>query len=289
MLLIIPSDSFAIPINNDSALTAHKGEVIFREQIRYTRKADDPSDLDRTLDVISIPNVLVYGVTEKFNVISTYPVIYKDFDTNTSTGRASRDAEGFGDLTLLAKYLFWKRDRPLETLRADLVGGLEFPTGNTNEEDGLGKLPRDLQVGKGSWNPIVGTVFTWQTLRQQIDLALTYQFNIEGHGFEFGDLFRHDLSYQFRVWPWELPEKRGVPAYLNLVGEANGVWEQKAQSNRSRIDASGGYTLFLSPGIQLVTKRLIAEISVQLPAIQFLNGEQPETEFILIGGVRLQF
>src|SRR3989338_10141022 len=80
--------AFAIPINSDAALTAHKGEVIVREQIRYTRKSDDPSASDRTIDVIAIPTVLVYGITEKINVIETYPIVYKDLDIDTSTGRA---------------------------------------------------------------------------------------------------------------------------------------------------------------------------------------------------------
>ena len=287
-MLNISSDSLAMPINNDTALTAPKGEVILREQIRYTRKSGDPSPSDRTVDVISIPNVLVYGVTERFSVLGIYPIVYKDLDVDASPGRVSRETAGFGDLSLLAKYQFWTLDRPRETLRTSLLGGLEFPTGNTDEEDGLGKLPRDLQTGKGTWNPVAGTVFTWQRLRYQLDVAFTYTFNTERHDFEFGDVFNHDISYQLRVWPWK-DSKEGVPAYVYLVGEANGVWEQKAQSNRSRIDASGGYTLFLSPGIQLVTKRFVAEVSIQLPAIQLLNGKQPQTEFILTGGIRLQF
>ncbi|MBI1978070.1 MAG: transporter [Candidatus Omnitrophica bacterium] len=287
--LILHQPAFAIPINSDAALTAHKGEVIVREQIRYTRKSDDPSASDRTVDVIAIPTVLVYGITEEINVIGTYPIVYKDLDLDTAAGRASREAAGFGDLKLLGKYLFLRKDRPGKTLRADVIGGLEFPTGNTDEEDGMGKLLRDIQAGKGSWNPIAGTVLTWQTLRQQVDFSLTYTFNTEGHGFEFGDVFNHDFSYQFRIWPWNFPKGRGIPAYVNLVAEANGVWEQKAESRGSTVDASGGYTLFLSPGIQLVTKRFIAEMSIQFPTIQALNGEQPETTFVLSGGLRAQF
>jgi len=289
VLTTMDSDSFAIPINNNTALTAHKGEVIIREQIRYTRKSDDPSVLNRTEDKIVIPNVIVYGVTEKFNLFGIYPIVYRDVDLETGTGRISRETAGFGDLTLLAKYLFWKIDRKSETLRANVIGGLEFPTGNTSEDDSLGKYPRNIQVGKGSWNPIAGSVFTWQTLRQQVDVALTYQFNTEGHGFEFGDFFKHDFSYQLRVFPWTLSDKKGVPTYLNLVAEANGIWKQKAKSRGSKIDASGGYTLFLSPGIQLVAKRFIVEASIQLPVIQSLNGEQPETKFVLAGGIRIQF
>jgi len=287
--ILLHQPVFAIPINSDAALTAHKGEVIIREQIRYTRKSDDPSASNRTVDIIAIPTVLVYGITEEINVIGTYPIVYKNLNLDTSTGRASREAAGFGDLKLLGKYLFLRKDWPGKTLRANVIGGLEFPTGNTDKEDGMGKLPRDLQVGKGSWNPITGTVFTWQTLRQQIDVSFTYTFNTEGHGFEFGDVFNHDLSYQFRIWPWNFPKGRGIPAYVNLVAEANGVWEQQAESRGSTVDASGGYTLFLSPGIQLVTKRFIAEMSIQLPTIQVLNGEQPETQFVLAGGVRIQF
>ena len=289
MLISFDPHAFAIAINSNTALTAHEGEVIIREQIRYTRKSDDPSSSDRTVDTIVIPSVIVYGVTERFNITGVYPIIYRQLHVNASTGRTNREAAGFGDLKLTAKYLFWKRDHPGKTLRADMIGGIEFPTGNTNDDDALGKLPRNIQVGKGSWNPIIGTVFSRQTLREQVDVSLTYTLNTEGHGFEFGDVFNHDISYQFRVWPWEFPKGKGIPAYLNLVGEINGVWKQKSESRGQTVDASGGYLLFLSPGIQLVTKRVIAEASIQLPVIQTLNGEQPETQFVLAGGFRIQF
>jgi len=60
VLTTMDSDSFAIPINNNTALTAHKGEVIIREQIRYTRKSDDPSVLNRTEDKIVIPKSNIF-------------------------------------------------------------------------------------------------------------------------------------------------------------------------------------------------------------------------------------
>jgi len=52
---------------------------------------------------------------------------------------------------------------------------------------------------------------------------------------------------------------------------------------------SGGYTLFVSPGIQYVSKRFVVEASVQIPAIQELNGKQPKIRFSLLAGIRAFF
>ncbi len=55
------------------------------------------------------------------------------------------------------------------------------------------------------------------------------------------------------------------------------------------LDDTGGTVVFLSPGIQWVTQRVIYEASLQVPVIQNLNGSQVETDFVATAGVRIQF
>ena len=52
---------------------------------------------------------------------------------------------------------------------------------------------------------------------------------------------------------------------------------------------SGGTRLFLVPGVQYITKRWIAEVAVQLPAIQDLNGTKLENDFVVRAGFRSNF
>ena len=50
---------------------------------------------------------------------------------------------------------------------------------------------------------------------------------------------------------------------------------------------SGGTTLFVSPGLQYVTKRWVIEGIVQLPVVQNLNGTALKDDFIVRAGFRL--
>ena len=80
-----------------------------------------------------------------------------------------------------------------------------------------------------------------------------------------------------------------VPSFLNIVIEANGIFSRKNKDQNVTIQDSGGYILFISPGLQYVTKRFIIETSIQLPAIQRLNGQQPKVRYVLVGGFRVLF
>ena len=55
------------------------------------------------------------------------------------------------------------------------------------------------------------------------------------------------------------------------------------------MDNSGGYTLFLSPDLQVASKYADVEVSVQLPALQVLNGNQVETDVIVVSSLRVTF
>lgn len=279
-LMLACASAAAAPINTDTALPVHQGELLWREQVRFL-KAEDAT---RDLEVIAVPSVLVYGFTEKFALIGIAPYLDKTF----KAGGVERGDSGLGDVTLLGRYQVFQLDRPGETFRAQLLGGLKFPTGKDDERDTLGRLPQPLQLGSGSYDPIVAGVLTWQRLRWQADFDVTYKINTEANDFRFGNTLAQDAAFQYRLWPWQLPE-RGVPHFVYGVIELNGVWAERSELSGSKIGASGGYTLFLSPGLQYVAKRWVAEVSVQLPVVQELNGGQLKTDFILAGGFRIQF
>ena len=112
--------------------------------------------------------------------------------------------------------------------------------------------------------------------------------NTEGRDTELGDDLRYNLAYQVRVSPWDWPE-RGTPSQIYLVLEANGNTRRKTFASGETLADTGGTTVFLSPGIQFVTRRVIYEASVQLPVIQNLNGNQVETDFVAGAGFRIQF
>ena len=280
--------AYAVSINSDVGLTPAKGQTIIRAQSRYKKASDDPTSLDRETKTLSIPVTVVYGFSERFAGILSVPWIYRRHKTLSGTERITRKTEGIGDISLLGKYRLYTRDEIGVTSRLSVISGFELPTGRTGDEDAHGKLPRTLQAGSGAVDGILGAAFTHQTLNNEWDTNLTYQWNNEAHDFAFGDVLKYTVAYQKRVLPWILPEE-GIYRQLNLVLELNGEWQQKHQDANSTVADSSGNTVYISPGLQMASKRWVAEASIQLPVYQDLNGSQVETDYTAVASLRFTF
>ncbi|MEE8493883.1 MAG: transporter [Nitrospirales bacterium] len=279
--------SEAAPITSSTALAVAEGEFILREQVVVLRSTDDPGPKDRDLRVLTVPSVLVYGATRNLTLFGIVPYVDKTLDETVAGQRQRRGDSGVGDVILLSRYTLYSVDRLGETRRFAPFVGLKLPTGDDDGRDSLGLLPHTLQLGSGSWDPIVGTIFTWQTFDWEFDSAVQNRFNTEANNLEFGDQARLDLSFQYRLWPHELGT--GVPAFFYGVLESNLIYAGKNEEGGIRKPDSGGTTWFLAPGLQLVTKRVILEGIVQIPAVQNLNGLALKNDFIVSAGFRFNF
>lgn len=277
------------PITFNTALPIHEGETILRGQGKLLRSTDDPSPRDRELTVWAAPSIVAYGITEDLTLFGAVPYLDKELELDTPRGRVTRGDNGLGDSTLLARYTVKQWDRPGETLRLAPFVGLKTPTGEDDETDALGRLPQPLQLGSGSWDPIVGTIFTWQTLDWELDTALSYREKTEANDFEFGDETELDLSYQYRLLPRALKGGKEVPGFLYGVLESNLIWQERHDGPMGTVSDSGGTTWFLAPGIQYVRKRWVLEAAVQIPVAQDLNGRALENDFIATAGFRVNF
>lgn len=284
-ILFSPRSVSGLPINSDVGLTPHKGEFIFRVQSRYLRKSDDPLNLGRSVDEVVVPFVGVYGFTAKSSILVKVPYIYRELKTAAG---ASRSDQGPGDVTVLGKRRFFTYNFQGGTSRASLIAGLELPAGDDDARDSLGLLPKNIQLGSGSVDFIVGGTYTLQTLDYQMDVDLRYIFNQEANDFEFGDVFKYNVAYQKRIWPSALPDL-GIYSQLNAVLELNGLYARKSQLGGTGVAGSGGNTVYLSPGIQFVSKRSVYEFSFLYPVIQDLNGTQLETDYSVALSFRYLF
>ena len=285
--LMLVTGALAAPITSNTALPVREGGLIVRGQAKLIRASDDQSPMDRDLTVWAAPSVFVYGVTEKFTVFGVVPYLDKSLEVNTPMGRLTRGDSGLGDLRFLFRYTLRQWDRPQETLRLAPFVGLKVPTGNDDTDDSLGPLPAPLQLGSGSWDPIIGTVFSWQTLSWQFDASATYKINTEANDFEFGNEARLDFSFQYRLLPRKLGD--GSPSFLYGVIENTLEWRDHNESFGKVDPDSGGTTLYISPGIQYVTTRMVFEAAVQIPVVQDLHGNGLKTDFILTTGFRFNF
>lgn len=278
------SPVMAAPITFNTALPITQGEGIFRIQAKHLAfRGLAGSDLE----VDALPLVVVWGVTPKLTLFGITPLLDKQLRVETPGGRVSRGDSGIGDLTLLARYTLWQHDSRGATFRIAPFIGVEAPTGRDDAEDTLGPLPPPLQLGSGSWDPVLGLVVTRQTLGWELDGSVSYQANTEANGFESGDVARFDLSYQHRVRPRELGP--GVPSFVYAVLESNVLWQDRHRAAGQDVSDSGGTTWYLAPGIQYVRKRLVLEAAVQLPVAQRLHGNARESDWISTVSARLNF
>ncbi|RMH34128.1 MAG: transporter [Nitrospirae bacterium] len=275
------------PITFNSALPVPQGVFIFRGQAILSRSTDDSSTMDRDRKVLTIPAVFAYGVTRDFAVFGIVPYHEKRLELTTSSGRVRRGDSGVGDSTFLVRYTLLAIDRLGDTRRFAPFVGLKAPTGDDDQVDGLGRLPQPLQLGSGSWDPIAGTSFTWQTFDWEFDAAVQYRVNTEANNFEFGDQARADASFQYRLWPPTLGS--GVPTFFYGVIESNLVYAGKNTVEGVSDPNSGGITWLLAPGLQYVTRRVVLEAIVQIPVVQDLNGTALERDYIVRGGFRVNF
>jgi len=284
---LAPRSSAGAPITFNTALPVASHEGIVRVQSKYIRSTGDSTTNDRELSVLALPLVLVYGVTAKITLFGIIPYLDKELKSNTPGGRRSRGDRGIGDTTFIGRYTLYQRDSPGQTIRLAPFAAIKTPTGDNKEKDGLGRLPQPLQIGSGSWDYTLGTILTWQTLKWQVDGSASYRFNTRGNGFMFGDEARLDVSYQYRLLPRRLGS--GLPAFVYAVLESNLSYRDKNKAGAVDDINSGGFTWFLSPGLQFVTKRMVLEAALQLPIVQDLNGNALENDYVGILSVRVNF
>lgn len=279
--------AWSAPITFNTALAVHEGGWVLREQALYMKIADDPTPAQRDMRVSGVVSVLGYGLTRDFALFGMLPYLDKRLEMRTGGQRITRDKAGLGDFTLFGRYTAYTYDAPGRTFRIAPFLGVKAPTGDDDARDGSGRLPQPVQPGSGSWDALGGAVLTYQTLDFQIDGQASYKANREANRFEAGDMAGLDASLQYRLWPRSLGS--GVPAFFYGVLELNLARAAKNRVDGSSDPNSGGTTVFLSPGLQYVTRKWIVEAGVQIPLARRLHGTALENDYVLSAGVRINF
>lgn len=262
VMAITPAVALAGPINSDVAFTPREGGTILR--LQYTYSEADRRDAAPGVRSFGARAVLIHGATENLALILAAPFVHREIDV-LGPGGSSLEfrQDGLADVTLLAKYRFWQNDLgPMHTARWALLGGVNIRSG-------------DSDVTSDSYDPILGTVFSWRRHRNTFDADLLYQFNTGG-GRAGHDALRYDLAYSYRLLPETF--RTSNPYSLNVVAELNG-----------RYLTDGSHEIFLAPGLQFAMQRWVLEASLQLPVVQELSDHMPQDDYRIIVGLRFQW
>ncbi len=276
-------NAYAAPITFNTALPVSQEEFIFRELVTVGKASDNFGGLAREMTVVTSTTVMAYGVTSKLALFGVVPVTFKELETQ----EGKRNASGVGDARLVARYTVYRKDAVGKTYRIAPFIGVKAPTGDDTRTDEFGLLPASLQPGTGSWDVFGGLIATYASVDWNLDLQASYRANTRSGEFERGDVARADASFQYRLLPRTL--SRDDKGYVYGVLEANLVHSKRMRSNGIKDLNTGGTTLYLVPGVQYATRRWIAEIAVQLPIMQDLNGSALEKDFTFLAGLRVNF
>lgn len=285
---VMPGIALAAPQTFNTALPIGSGQIVLREQFMYKRVNEDPTPLDRDIEVLGAVTVAGYGITSDLTVFAVLPYVDKELAVTPPGGnRLSRKTSGIADARLFGRYTLVQKDSGGRSFRIAPFAGAELPTGDDDDTDSLGRLPPALQPGSGSWDPFVGVVATYQTLDYQLDAQVAYKANDEANDFTFGNEARLDASFQYRLWPRELGD--GLPGFLYAGLEANFLYQDNNEINGTDDPNSGGTRFFLSPSLQFVTRRWVLEAVVQVPVAHNLNGNAVEDDVTVRAGFRVNF
>lgn len=286
-IMLAASAAHGAPVTFNTALPVGGGEFVARGLFILSESGQDPSGADRARRAVTSITVLGYGLNHKLALFGVLPYVDKELDMTLMGNRVNRAASGLGDMSVFMRYTVVQRDRPGSTFRVAPFLGLKAPTGDNTRLDAIGSLPPSIQPGSGAWDVFGGVTASYQTSAFETDAQLSYRIKNESSGFDPGDEYRIDGSLQYRLWPQQLGE--GVPKFLYGVLETNVVYRDRNQVNGSDDSNSGGTTVYLSPGLQWVTRRWILEGVIQLPIVQNLHGQALENDYILRTGFRFNF
>ena len=250
------------PINSDVAFTPREGGGVLR--LQYTYEEAGAGGAVQHKNQSTVRAVLIYGLRSNIALILSAPYVNRQVDRfNKRFGRTEEAHDGVGDITLLLKYRFYQKDLgPLSTVRLAALGGINLRSG-------------DRDFSSDSYDPIVGAVFSWRDDRDKFDADLIYQFNTGG-GQARHDTLRYDLTYSRRIHPASYDDSTGYE--ILGVAELNG-----------RYKTDGSHTIYLSPGVVFQFEQWTLEMSIQLPALQNLAGDRPETRYRFVTGLRYRW
>ena len=265
------SVSRAAPIATNTALPISADEIIVRVQLVATHASDHLGVMNRHVDRFEARTVLGYGLTPKLALFGVLPLVNVDRtfgDVNTSDS-------GLGDAALFARYEVIRSDKPGQTLRIAPFAGLGFPTGRVG------------QTGDGSLDVFGGLIATVASTKWVLDSQLRHDFNRESNGFERGDSTSFDTSLQYRLAPGKVAQDTRSFVFGVLEISAN-YYEHNRVSGVTDPN-SGGFLLYLTPGLQYSTRRWIADLGFRTPIVIDLNGTALEPDYSILTSIRINF
>lgn len=242
---------------------------------------------------------LMYAPSDRLTLMAMTSYNEKSMEHVNRMGvRFRTEAEGLGDTRLTG--LLTLGDPDVRDHKLHLNLGLSLPTGSIDERDATPagaaqKLPYPMQLGSGTWDPILGLTYTgrdeaWSWGAQGLGI-LRFGENSEGYrlGNEYTatswiarDLNRY-TSVLFRLEGKIRSDIDGRDSELNPMMVPTARTDLRGSK---QLDALIGVNLYQPEG-SLKGQRLALEAG--MPVYQHLDGPQLETDYRIMLGWQASF
>ncbi len=244
---------------------------------------DEISDpLDRVFRENRAVLAVDHGIHSNLTVSALVPFVHKELESDAG----DVDSAGLGDVAILAKYRIIKNDWNRGAFMLSVIGGLELPTGGTDERDAGSRLPPELQPGRGAWNPFIGLSANVNLNRYRFDANAFFKLNTEGsQDFEKGDFFATEVAAAYRFLHTKYPGP-SASARIGLQWRHDG----RSELDGASLDNSGSNELRLRPGLGWHPKPNIdIGLAIDIPLYQDFNGQQLGLDFRTFLAIGIRF
>jgi hypothetical protein len=256
-----------------------------------------PNEFDQKLDS-SISQVAVgYQFTDRAGVQFTLPVIYRSFRRLEEGVVQSGTESGIGDVALIGNYVVWRRDREDWSVAWQVLGGVKFPTGDSDrlheeleegdEEPGGEESAvhgHDLALGSGSYDGIVGTDVYARWRRLFFSAGMQYAIRSRG---DFDYKYANDLTWSGGPGVHVIFTEDWI---VGLQANVSGEYKQNDELGDEEAGDTALTAVYLGPQATVTWKgRLTGEVSVAWPVHLDNSALQIVPDYRVIGAFSWRF
>ncbi len=281
LMILIMAASLTIPvwtgsvraagISVDAGLTPPQKRWIFRSQMRFMQRANDPTPMGREMKMYMFPAVVAYGLKPNLTLLVRQAAGKSEMLMNDVSDTQS----GLTDLFLLAKFRMSRINTADYTIGLAPTIGLEVPTG----QEGFTSDSWDLHLGyfvsgrTGPWGIDLNWAYIWNGMAKSGDSDL-----------ELGDEYSVDLAFAYQHGFGYDAEYAFAPVlefnYKNI--NSNSIDDMA-------VENTGESFFQVSLGFKFTRSSFIVESLLQFPVWQDQEGIQTERDFGFLVGLRYMY
>ncbi len=212
-----------------------------------------------------------------FMAMLPYHVNHMDMIDNMGM-TSSMKSSGLGDFSLSGQYGLWKSERS----GVNVTLGLSLPTGSIDEGSGGTRYSYAMQLGSGTWDPMVGIGYyrQYQSWRLGADISTTLRFGENDNGYRLGNAYKLSLSAARALGSYFTGTVRLDGSSTDDV-HGSDTQLMTGMSPENRGDFYGGERIDGVVALQFHPSALPGNLSAEfgLPLYQHTNGPQLEQDY----------